>query len=329
MNAGLRRGGVAGAAAGLLLVAFFGLRSQKMAEDGAEPQVAADPPIGDATRVRFIALGDTGKGNDQQRKVAAAISQVCATKGCDFALLLGDNLYPEGMIARDDPNMDRVFTKIYNELPFPFYAVLGNHDVNVNDLTRAHHQLAWAESEPQFEMPGRFYSFNAGPARFWALDTNDVMWHGPGRQQEWLNTELPRQSGWRVVFGHHPWKSNGKHGTAGEYDDTVGVPYVSGDGPKELFEKTLCNQADLYVAGHDHSLQLLDSKGCGTTLVVSGAGAEVRPIEDRGNTPAFAESTLGFAWIELGETGTVSFYGADAQLLESFQIAKVERKPLK
>src|SRR5262245_29612578 len=41
--------------------------------------------------VRFAAVGDTGKGNDKQKAVAAAIASKCAKDGCDFVQLLGDN----------------------------------------------------------------------------------------------------------------------------------------------------------------------------------------------------------------------------------------------
>lgn len=52
--------------------------------------------LGGAAPLRFVAVGDTGKGNDTQQQVADAIRDHCAAEGCDFAVLLGDNLYPEG-----------------------------------------------------------------------------------------------------------------------------------------------------------------------------------------------------------------------------------------
>ncbi len=41
--------------------------------------------------LRFVALGDAGEGNDAQYKVAGAMANLCAEKGCDFAIYLGDN----------------------------------------------------------------------------------------------------------------------------------------------------------------------------------------------------------------------------------------------
>ena len=65
-----------------------------------------DAPLPDAKPpklVRFITLGDTGKGNADQRRVAVAARDLCAARGCDFALLLGDNIYEEGVETIDDP----------------------------------------------------------------------------------------------------------------------------------------------------------------------------------------------------------------------------------
>src|SRR4051794_19915074 len=87
--------------------------------DGGEPS--------DAGIVRFIALGDTGKGNPGQYQVGAAMGTHCATFGCDFVVLLGDNFYPNGVGSTDDPQWETAFKKPYETVNVPFYAVLGNH----------------------------------------------------------------------------------------------------------------------------------------------------------------------------------------------------------
>ena len=56
-----------------------------VASDGDElrsseqrPSLTVDPTL------RFVAMGDTGKGNQGQKDVAAAIEKHCASRGCDF-----------------------------------------------------------------------------------------------------------------------------------------------------------------------------------------------------------------------------------------------------
>src|SRR5437870_4198863 len=74
-----------------------------------------DGPPGDAPpppppkRVRFIAIGDAGKGNADQRKVAIAMRDVCAAKGCDFVLMLGDNIYDTGVDSTTDSDWQLKF----------------------------------------------------------------------------------------------------------------------------------------------------------------------------------------------------------------------------
>jgi tartrate-resistant acid phosphatase type 5 len=78
--------------------------------------------------VRFIAVGDTGTGKEGQYQVADAIEKVCAAQGCDFALGLGDNIYESGVDSVDDVQWLDKFEKPYENLDFPFYMTLGNHD---------------------------------------------------------------------------------------------------------------------------------------------------------------------------------------------------------
>lgn len=286
------------------------------APPGPTPREPGPVHVARADRVRFVALGDTGKGDATQRAVAAGIRAVCASRGCDFALLLGDNLYPRGMDRRDDPRMDAVFTAVYGDLGLDFHAVLGNHDYGMppSDL-RAGYQLDWASRQPRFHLPALHYRFDAGPAAFWALDTDRVFWNGPSPQAEWLDETLaPSDAPWRVVFGHHPWRSDGEHGNAGAYTGWSNLPYASGRALRDLYEGHVAGRADLVLAGHDHNLQLIEHAG--SALVVSGAGASTTPIVDRGNQPLLAFAVPGFAWVELGDEMTIALHGADGALLD-------------
>lgn len=51
--------------------------------------------------IRFLVFGDSGTGGVRQQEVADAMSALCVTGqagagGCDFALVLGDNIYNTG-----------------------------------------------------------------------------------------------------------------------------------------------------------------------------------------------------------------------------------------
>src|SRR5688500_5241173 len=72
------------------------------ASTGADEETGPDAPPGVAGPLRFVALGDSGNGNAEQRAIGEAVRNLCAAEGCDFALLLGDNLYEDGADSVDD-----------------------------------------------------------------------------------------------------------------------------------------------------------------------------------------------------------------------------------
>lgn len=275
--------------------------------------------------VRFVAIGDTGKGNAGQRAVARAVRAVCEARGCDFVVLLGDNYYPRGMQSPDDPRIDALVTDVYADLGVPVYAVLGNHDWgHGRDADAAGWQVDWARAHPFVRMPAPYYGFTAGPAAFFALDTTSIFYGDGAEQVAWLDEALREADArYKVVFGHHTYRSNGEHGNAGAYEGLGWVPIVRGAPLKRMFQEHVCGRADLYVSGHDHLLQWISH--CGTELVVSGAGATARELVDRGNEPRFAAARLGLAWIELGDALTVAFHDETGALLFEGTTASARR----
>lgn len=317
------------------------LPDTKPPEDTAisETQTEVDAQVEPVKEVRFIVIGDTGEGNDRQKKVAEQMRIKCEADGCDFALLVGDNIYNAGVESTMDAQWQDKFEIPYKDLHFPFYAALGNHD-NGGFLTqwlgdtfggagaefeRGDYQVAYTQFSQKWKMPGRTYDFVAGPAHFFALDTNYMVWsYGNDDAEEatqWQVDTLPDRidaatSEWRIAFGHHPYLSNGKHGDAGSYegleenisDLAAGISWlgdltnvVTGRGVQESLDAIVCGRVDLYFAGHDHSRQwLAESDACpGTTLVVSGAGSKMTEL--KGDHPVLFQNVdkAGFFWVHL------------------------------
>ena len=72
--------------------------AQPPTPDMAVPDAAIEEPV-----LRFVALGDTGKANDGQHRVAEAMIDACQDfGGCNFALLLGDVIYDSGVENAQD-----------------------------------------------------------------------------------------------------------------------------------------------------------------------------------------------------------------------------------
>lgn len=273
------------------------------------PAVAPDITPSDPDRVRLIAIGDVGEDSPAQRQVRDAIGRVCQERGCDLMVMLGDNLYPSGLEAPDDPRMDEIVGEVYRPLELPVYMVLGNHDYGqLFDRQRAIWQAQWANRTDGFHMPSTTWTASAGPVGLWGLDTQELFWADATEQREWLDLTVRASTAkWRVALGHHPYLSNGKHGNAGSYEGLPGVPYASGAGIEAFYTQALCGRFDLVLTGHDHNLQWHEA--CGTAWIISGAGAKVTPLRDRGNQALFQAEHPGFVWIEIAPShATIAFY---------------------
>ncbi len=304
-------------------------------EDTA-PEVTPPPP---PEEVRFVVLGDAGTGSATQRKVAIAIRDTCARKGCDYAFMTGDNIYDVGVEGVHDALWDTHFEIPYADVDLPFYPVLGNHDNGgflsqwLGDLfggagaefERGDHQVAYTQVSDKWNMPGRTWDLRVGPAHFFGLDSNDMVWSrgnegAEARTQIQVDTYPALIDGsdatWKIVLTHHPWISNGRHGDAGVYegleeditDLVAAIPIlddlgevVTGDGVLEALDTIVCGRADIHFAGHDHNLQWFEpTADCpGTHFVVSGAGAKLTEFKREDRTTFQHDDTAGFFWVYL------------------------------
>jgi tartrate-resistant acid phosphatase type 5 len=262
-----------------------------------------------------VALGDTGKGNDGQRNVAAAIAAKCARDGCDFALLLGDNVYDSGVASPDDPLFQTVFEEPYRNVDLPFYVILGNHDYGGNgagyELFKGPYEVQYSQRSTKWRMPAEYYRFREAHVEIFGLDTNKQMYNQAAEQRQdvrgWIRGSTAT---WKIAMGHHPYLSNGPHGNAGEYDGLPFVPIANGAGVKNFMDDIVCGKVDLYLCGHDHSRQWLTGTCDGTELAVSGAGATTTDLPGR-NPTRFQASTLGFLYVRIeGRTLTAEFLDA-------------------
>lgn len=303
------------------------------------PTAPAPGPVpADAEVVRFVAFGDAGTGDATQRAVAEAVRAVCRARtddrpGCDFLALLGDNFYPAGPETADDPLFESHFERAYGDLGLPVYVAVGNHDYGDPpfDRGRIAAEVAYEGPSGAWRLPAPVYRFAAGPVDFLVLDTHRVLleplW-GDSGQGDWVDAVLAGSdpARWRVVLTHHPFASNGLHGRAGAYEGSSWIPVASGRSVRRLYDDHLCGAVDLVLAGHDHNRQWV-GEACGSTHVVSGAGAKVRPLQDRGVPTRFSDDTEpGFLWVEArADRMTGVFYGVDGALDFEAQVAR--RRP--
>jgi tartrate-resistant acid phosphatase type 5 len=236
----------------------------------------------------LLVFGDGGSGNATQRRVAAAMAQACAEAGCDAALVLGDLIYPSGVRAVDDRKFATHFEAPYAVLgPFPFWMAPGNHDHRGS----VEAQVAYGRSgrSERWRMPAAHYAVAGLPSwlHVYSLDTEPIdEQRAESVQADEARAALCGKPGWRLLMGHHPIYSNGRHGD----NDAIG---------RYLADVIRDCDVHAYFAGHDHHQEhiaapLLDQ-------FVQGAATKLRRVRTRRYpeaeqlTQRFARSTLGFA----------------------------------
>lgn len=241
---------------------------------------------------RFVAFGDSGTGTDAQRRVAEQIPVTCKTLGCGFAVHLGDIFYTVGPTTTADPRYIEWWEKPYGGLGLDFYISLGNHDYYGDPEA----SLAWTALSPskRWILPARYYTYFRDGVRFLVLDTNQPTDEQAEFFRGVLRDSHKRGERWVVAYGHHPRISVGRHGDAeGEL--------------AAWWDSLLCGRVDLFLAGHDHDMQVLKPR-CGVELAVSGAASMLRDVSPS-DASIFAASTLGFAVVELlGDAGRLRFF---------------------
>jgi len=304
----------------------------------AGPAIAPPPPL--TTTVRALHFGDFGDPTRQRDAVAAAIARANARARFDLAFAAGDDIYecgpdPEvpgaeacafapdgntvapGFAAPADPSFRRAHEDALAPLRgVPIYLALGNHDVAARGtcgqpgakpeaLARLKACLEVAHRSPAWDMPGRHYVVDAGPARFIVIDSNLAVRDYGGFS---LDDEVafvaasateaacgPGRSCFLV--GHHPPASAGGHRIEPAFLARIDRLLAAGGGRIRAF-----------LGGHDHDLQHLRT-AAGLDVLVSGNTARGRKLERFGSvSPAgaqllFASVAWGYGVLEVGAGG--------------------------
>ena len=225
------------------------------------PRCLIDVDPGDGDLANILAFGDGGTGDKQQMRVAESMQRVCAVEGCDFAVMLGDNIYEDGVSHVDDSQFITKFENPYGPLEIPFYVSLGNHDARGNSQA----QIDYSDRSEWWNMPERYYEKIVQGVQLISLDTNSRKTSDfKVDQMAFVDNVLKNtKAKWKLVFGHHPIYSYGLHGHTSELVNHL-LPI-------------LCQYENVvYVSGHEHNMQILEAPSCGLPLLVSGASAKLR-----------------------------------------------------
>src|SRR5262245_59405501 len=99
-------------------------------------------------RLRFLLVGVCGRGDRDQIGIAKQMFDAHQQSAFDFAVAVGDNIYPNGSARYFTKHFEQPFAALLKER-VSFHAVLGNHDVQEGRQDQCQY--------PLFNMGGRNY----------------------------------------------------------------------------------------------------------------------------------------------------------------------------
>lgn len=267
----------------------------------------------------ILAFGDSGTGREGQYRVGQAMFDVCQARRCDFALMLGDVLYENGIEIDEREDADASLQEILAQfeakfarpyaafagLPgFHFWVALGNHDYE-DDGTDA--VITYSEFSDLWRLPALHYEVGRLPdwVQIHAVHTDtDERRDLNGLQVASLRRDMCRQDDpdrWKIMFGHQPVYNSGHHRNDGDERRA-----------RAMLEPMLeeCG-VHVYLAGHAHHQEHLTVRGF--EQVIQGAAGKSKgsnnPRREAHVSQRFFSKTFGFAVITLDpERMRIDFY---------------------
>lgn len=207
--------------------------------------------------VRFMVVGDTGTGSEQQQELANIMLRYRQVFPFEFVLMLGDNLYGSEKAVDYKKKFENVYKPLLDQ-KIKFYAALGNHD----ESNERFYEF--------FNMEGQeYYNFKKGDVSFYALNSNYM----DKKQVDWLNEKLATDTApWKIAFFHHPpYSSGAAHGSDTKLREIV----------EPIFLKYGVN---VVFTGHEHFYERIKPQK-GIYYFISGAGGKLREGNVKAGSP--------------------------------------------
>lgn len=267
----------------------------------------------------FFVLGDAGSGNEDQKAVALWMENRCQKLSkLDGILLLGDNIYPNGVKSVNDPAWEAIIEEPYGSSCLKktsIYPTLGNHDYKLNPQA----QIDYTHKGSHWFMPHRFYSLVFGDLlNIVAFDSNvsDFCFNSQKCSLDFIfNKLLSDRYKWKFVIAHHPLTSASKKNH--NYSGKNPLSYI--------LRPFVCRQVDAWFSGHAHHLEQRRLKDCRTNFFISGGGGGHldRPYYDQEES-LFVAREFGFIEIQVTKNHLTSRFISENKVLYERVQTKLE-----
>lgn len=245
--------------------------------------------------VSFVAIGDSGCGCDEQKRVAERMTSWRNGNPYEIVLTLGDNIYA-GWRWRGGSKFlfQERFDQVYKPLLLngvKFYATIGNHDLETNngldeiaDKSRFHilQDLGYYSFSPDVKDGDRPL------IQFIALNSSRLLKEGADPDQiAWLSRTLSESKAiWKVAYFHHPIYS-----PEGPHQQELGF--------RAAIEKILvASGVQVVLAGHSHYYARMKPQN-GIVHFVSGGGGKDLKTPEPTPLAATSKKVLHFMYFEV------------------------------
>ena len=273
-----------------------------------------------------IIIGDYGTSDKYQKLVADSMVDLIKEYKIKFICGLGDNIYDHGVKSVGDKKFITHFEEPYKDIKLKFYQCIGNHDYGTIYFNHIipddyKYQIEYTKKSKKWYLPKRYYNYSKKMGNlkvdFFVLDTNiDLMKKEEILEQLMYFKEkiLESNADWKVLYGHHTYRSVSGHGNA---EDIL----------EEFLNKLFSlNKIDLYMCGHDHTKQHIIKDNL--HLLVSGAGGKpydyVTNLKNMGDCKLNCLSkNLGVGVLKFKKNkADIEFYDDDNKLEYLYSIKK-------
>ncbi|MBK5259335.1 MAG: metallophosphoesterase [Thermoanaerobaculia bacterium] len=282
-------------------------------------------------------------------KIAGGIAKIHAEKPLDAILITGDNFHPCGVSSIDEPLQWQYVLRHLSPLGIPMYPLLGNHDygnpkkrffwTRICGDPNPQAQIDASRVVPNWKFPARNYVISTAVADIVmtdstpvALDRSEPLRGSASADaiRAFTREQLALSRGkFRIVAGHHNIRYSGKLRMKSKPTRT------NMDAFGELLTEA---NADLYVCGHQHQLELIVPPDDAPVMLISGASSRPKPTEQLSRRDEYSKFVSGFprrgggfAVLEVSRTWfRVTFYDRSGKAISRpFRFDRIENDRLR
>eukprot|EP01118_Nematostelium_gracile_P007072 TRINITY_DN2289_c0_g1_i9.p1 TRINITY_DN2289_c0_g1~~TRINITY_DN2289_c0_g1_i9.p1 ORF type:complete len:373 (+),score=79.26 TRINITY_DN2289_c0_g1_i9:2-1120(+) len=318
----------------IVLAAFYVLLTisidNEIEKNTYKTEIVQNPASSDSNyneSVTVFVLGDWGLNSPQRRAIADQMNAYALIENPEFIISTGDNMYPYGLLNMNQKNVLEGMLADY-KIPKIFYTIPGNHDYrgDVDSMIKLSSvemrtKVKWRMPEYHYK---RYHEFRGTVLEFFFLDTNLLVcptntsifyspqylleceyfmpevwtenstWKKFGnytnltnekkKELKWTESVLStsNENSWKILIGHHPIKSNS---------------VLRGNNPvleAELNPIFVQKGIDMYISGHDHTLQHLREDDIDYFVVGTGSYGIGHAMLDDHRIGKFGSKENGF-----------------------------------